>query len=677
MGKDLEFFSDELMAELINKALKGEENKKTEKEADEGKNATPSKTIPENFTFAESEKKELKSLEEKIAREIATSGQNLDEIRRYGKFLATTKTMPKAEYCERLAKALCTPLDFFSYYDYFSDEAKKVFLDLAFKPFVTKNEVINKVFGKSSRGFYFYMDSAKLPMSFIISYSYKNIISLPPNTKRAVQIMLSKILPPKEPLTDEIFKNSEGFFSDEEGLEFFRNLPQIIQVLSDSGFFEREIGSPILKGTLSKIMKIHNFSGFAKNADFSEAILKISSDKTMKFNYPEKTKERLENARTTLFLSFLSMTVNQLMKRKSGKEKLISLMAEPEKLLRELLKIFFTSGDYIFDKKILYPHVTLRYYYEDDLIDYRKEAMEKIQEAIKKSADLNPLEFSNYVTKLEKNGLPPLFSKNVDAETTISHTEQGYYEDSFYTETERVFINNPVYYKALVQEPACTNLFLLLASLGLFEITWHLPCERPKDIYDSATRDNDLNQYRFGKIGAIKMTALGAYTFGLTDTLSVKGIKQFAPPRLDDSALIIHLEEGDKSMQIFLEPFCIPLSKTLYKADSLRLKKYCSTQDNVNTVFATLSARAEGKLPKIWQNLKNEILESFVTLKAEDDWTVFSLSGHSPSLIREIERLSRTGLCVKMEGKRIAVKKEKLSQFTRKLEAAGFKIMSN
>ncbi|MBP3771164.1 MAG: hypothetical protein J6I53_00565 [Treponema sp.] len=125
-----------------------------------------------------------------------------------------------------------------------------------------------------------------------------------------------------------------------------------------------------------------------------------------------------------------------------------------------------------------------------------------------------------------------------------------------------------------------------------------------KEKEDMEKQENESNFYRFGKISYIKMTALGAYVFELMDKLEVKGLKNFAPPRLDEESLIIHIDESDKAMHIFLEYFGLPLSHTLYKADELRLKKYCTNQNDVKTVFAILSARAEGKLPKIWQNLK-------------------------------------------------------------------------
>lgn len=57
----------------------------------------------------------------------------------------------------------------------------------------------------------------------------------------------------------------------------------------------------------------------------------------------------------------------------------------------------------------------------------------------------------------------------------------------------------------------------------------------------------------------------------------------------------------------------------------------------------------------------------------EDDWFIISLENQGLDLVRCLERLARAGHCVKMEGKRVAVKKNEMNQLIKKLEAEGFK----
>ena len=657
MSKDLEFFSEELLAVLRHANEKASEKKRIDKMQDSLLNVE----LPDNFTFSEEELKKLDSLKEIIAEELLDTGLTVADIKTYGRRLTSTNATTKAEYCKKLAEALCNPNSFFVYYTSFNENGKILFEKLAFEPFVTKDDLV-KYAPVNERYSYYHYDAHNVPMAFAFTMDWSKFAFLPFAIKKCLQIMLSKFHEKKE-LTEEEFKKSEGFFSLQEGLEFFINLPQIIQVLTDTNFFEREIGSVILKGTLSKIEKITEFTKFTKKADFSASKNFFSSI--------DKQIEKIHNARVTLALSFLSFTINILKSTKTGKDEFLSLQTEPQKLLKRLVEIFFTTREFIFDKKFIYPHASVRYYSEREIKEHRADTFNKLFQLIKENPADKPVDFEEYVSLLSEKGMFPFFSSGVEA--TVSYSSAGYSPGHVYS--DRIYLRNEYYYYGLVHNQACTNLLLTLASIGLFEINWELPFKTPPSKADFADWENAANLYRFGKISHIKMTPLGAYVFNLTDKIQIEGVKQFAPPSLDESSLIIHIDEGDKSMQIFLESFCIPLSHTLYKADVLRLKKKCTTPDEVTAIFSTLSTRAKGNLPKIWQNLKNDILESFVSLKQETEWIVFPLEKQKASFLREIEQLCRSEICVKMAGKRVAVKKEKFAQFKRRLEAAGFKVL--
>lgn len=635
--------------------------------------------LPEEFRPTDEESRELDSLAEPIAEEIMDSSLNYEKIKRYGRYLAHVEMIPKKAYCAKLAKAMCNPVEFYLYYEKFSDEAKEIFVKLAFSAALQKSEIISACFG-NDHYFSFLQDCHSLPLSFIVDYGQSNIISLSRSVKRCLQIHLSKIY--KSSLTGRVdFEKSSGYFSEDEGSEFFLNITQILQVLSDSGFFDRNIAAPILKGTYSKIEKIVRLTQFTKDADLSPKILKLSDDRQTSAAYSKKDLDELQNARTSLALSFLSMTVKSLTVTKSGKEEYAKLLIEPQKLLRKLVDVFFNSSDWEFDKKIFFPYLSFRYFYDEEMQFYRAENFPKILAVIKENLPEEPMVFSEFVSRLESKNMPHLFSSRCDVDMRYSSCDEysGYnsYFNEYYVFKDKIFINNSRYYEAFVLEQALTACFLMFSSLGLFEITWKQPRGKVERPIDLAKFENDLSMYKFGKIDCIKVTSLGKYVFGLTESFEVEGIKRFAPPVLDSNSLIIHIEEGDKSMQLFLEPFCIQLSRTLYKADEGKLKKYCASPKAVNTVFSTLSSRSEEKLPLVWKRLKDDILESFVSMVAETDWLIFSLDKANASLLKETEKLSRLGICSKMEGRRIAVKKEKYASFKKRLEAAGLKFLKD
>lgn len=669
MNGDLSFFSDELLEDFFR--LKGMNTQKSKA------SSSPSgkkRELPSEFKLSEDKVKKLKSLEKDIYKELLQTKLTMADLKESCSKLIQTKYLRKDEILQKIAEALCNSEDFYFYYSSFDEEARKYFRELAYTKVFTTNEVLLRLTGKYpvSRFGYGYILS-ELPLSFILCYESFDFISLPPAIKKCLQIYFEKELPSKKEISQADFEKEDNFFSDHEGLEFFINLPQILQVLTDSGFFDREAGAAILKGTLAKVSKVAALSNFSKKESFEPREVKINKNEYVKCSIDPKNIEKIKNARASLALTFLSLTVQELCATKAGKEEFLTLCSQEEKLLKKLVEVFFNSRETVVDRKYFFSEVAFRFDYFVESAKYRSEAFSKIFTLIKENPPKTPLDFYDYIDGLEDKGLPPLFRLSFEAEASYSFPYENKYNSRDLCSNYRFYVATDSIYKGILQNAGLTNLFLMLASLGLFELSWKLIRKEPEKPSDLADWANTINHYKYGQIQTIRITPLGMYVFGITDKLEVEGIKHFAPPRLDENSLIIHIDEGDKSMQIFLEPFCIPLSRTLFKADEAKLKKHCSTRESVKTVFNTLNARTEGKMPAIWENLRKSILESFVTLSPETDWLIFSLEKQPADIIRHIEKLSREGLCCKMEGKRIALKSKDFQLFKKRLEASGFK----
>ena len=628
----------------------------------------------ENDLFEEGVSKELAYLVDGIAEEILNSGLTADEVKRNGKYLVHKTNCPKTEYCRMLAEGLCSPSVFNRYFDSFSEKQKDIIIDIVFKSAVIETDVLLKEFAPEER-LHYSPDYEKLPFSFAIKYSYSFVVLVPPNIKTCLKIQLAKLRPADIEITDDDFRNRKGYFSEKDGLEFYLHSAQVMQVLNDSGFFERDAGSSILKSTLAKIKKVASlvpFTFFTNEKDVPKG--DCSDDFTKVCTYSKKQLNRMMSARLTLALSLISFAVNKICADCKTKDVLMKFFQAPQKMYREFLDVFCNAQDASFDANSLYPHIAVYSMY--DVNTYRGKMMKNFVTLVKQNPPVQATDFSYYIDLLSSKGLPHFFN----AYSASAHFKYAYdfyynYEDEAYIHYEKISLSKDAVYNAFVQLPAYNNLFLALASLGLFEITWEPPCvSKVRSNEQALAWMNEANKYCYGKIGYIKITPLGAYTFGLTDKIKIEGVKSFAAPKLDENSLLIHIEKGDKTMEVFLEPFCTAISHTLYKVDEIRLKKFCKSKEEVETVFSTLSSRAENKLPRIWKELKDSIKHSFVSLCYETDWSVISLENQSPEFVRFVEKLSHTGLCTKMEGKRIAVKKENQSQFKRKLEAEGYKI---
>ncbi len=651
MAKDLELFNKK-------------ELKKIEKA-----NASPIES-----RFSKEELKTLQSLKKHVREEFLRTTLSVSEVKSNGKGLVRISSISKVEYIEKLANAFCTPEAFFKYYDSFSEEGKQIFRKFAFENLVSKKDIYDVIYGKREKNYLYFSDKSELPFSFLIDYSEHLFSYLPTYTRKCLQIYLKEFKKPRVEISDEKFKEQANFFSEKEGLEFFVNLSMIVQVLNDAKFFERDVGATILKTTLKKLDKIIVLSQFPKEEKFATVSAPVDKSRSLQIVYDEKDVERYKLARTNLALAFLSLTVNELLSTKEGKKEFLLISSDPKALLKRLMKAFETSMDFVFDRKFLYPHLYFSWFNERAYISYREKSMGKLFSIIRENLPTKPIEFSEYLNILVDKGAPNFFDDSIIA-LFVFYDNCVYSDPNRYQSYRCNIYGNERVNREFVFDKVCTNLFLIFASLGLFELSWRAPCGAIKNAFDVVNRFNDVGNYIFGKIGTIKVTPLGSYIFGATEELNVPGIKSFTPPKLDSKALTIHIDEGDRAMQVYLSQFCIQLSHSLYKADEFILKKSCSSKKDVESIFETLTARSKEPLPTIWMQLKKRILESFVTLSAESDWCIFPLENIKSPIIKEIEKLSKDGLCLKVEGKRVAVRFDKLQSFKKKLENAGFKML--
>ena len=615
----------------------------------------------------------LRQLIPEVEEDILMSRMNFANLRQSTKSILHNSKLPKGEYVKALAEALCSPESFFSYYNKLDDTDKRILQFLASKQCVLKS-VLARQFPEKLKHRYgcYYEQMGDFPLSFATDMS-SNIFTVRENVWKCLTLHMEEIMPREKLIPEMDFKSAENFFSEDDGLEFFKNIPQIMQVLTDSNFFDRDVGGSILKGTLSKISKIADFKKFTTKDRVENLNPKFyKGDKQFVSN---ASLEKLENSRMILALSFLLAAMKKSLSVPKEKSKIQQLLSTPEKFYRTLIQNFFNSETLLFDKAYLHPHISLsgEYYVVSPGLE-RAKALGKYLEKISANLPLDAINFQDYLRILDEADFPQFLDK---MNPCMKVQSISFYDDYevIYKDEDRIFISKGAAYKNLIHHPAMNNLFLTLASIGLFEITWEIPHEKPMQPSDVNGWLYDMQMYRFGKIGAIKVTELGKYVFGLTEKISVKGMKSYAPPKLDEKSLIIHIEEGDKSMQIFLEPFCIQLSSTLYKADPQKLIKYCRSRDDVKMIFDTLGFRAKNDIPKIWKDLQDELLSSFVAIKPETDWTIISLEKQSDALINFINRLSAQGLCLKMEGKRIAVKSSSYPKLIKKIEAEGFKLV--
>jgi hypothetical protein len=200
-----------------------------------------------------------------------------------------------------------------------------------------------------------------------------------------------------------------------------------------------------------------------------------------------------------------------------------------------------------YDLKYMYPQVKVSdySYNEHKIISYRKKFLHLIPDCMKKWKYSEPILFSDFLDCSQEEGVPSpaIFDR--------CYCYTGYKSPDYqYSYPERCWSDSESRFRSFVYDCAYTNLFLLFAALGLFEITWQNASGTGKIDQKKRLHQNDMSLYCFGRIGYIRMTPLGAAVFGLTDHFDYAEDTAFPPPVLGMEDTVVHIAPGDRVMQL-------------------------------------------------------------------------------------------------------------------------------
>jgi hypothetical protein len=508
----------------------------------------------------------------------------------------------------------------------------------------------------SERPYYGYdMENSNLPFNWCINYENSGI-QIKPVMKKYLQRALSQYRVPVQTVRVDTVAALPGFFSAAQGIPFFTKSVQIMYILKNAGFFERKSGMAVLKGIRKKI------------ADIVPLLPFITASQAVSEGYTPAQAEKLENVRVDLCLAFLAASFTRDGECYADVE---TIPSEPLELYRMCMRNFFASPNLEYDLKYVYPQVKVSDYSYNarKMSSYRKQFLHTIPDRMKQWKYADPVLFRDFLDRSQEDGFPS------PAAPGDCYYYTGYKNTDQYSYTERCWSNSESRFRSIVYDCSYTNLFLLFAALGLFEITWQNAAGKERIEQKNHLHQNNMNLYCFGRIEYIRMTPLGAAVFGLTDHFDYDEESAFPPPVPGKEDTIVHIDPDDRVMQLFLETFCSRLGAGLYKADSAKLARISRTPGKVESLFDSLGRYAKEELPPVWRQLQKDCGRKMITLKQETGWIIISLTGQSPDFIHAVETLPSAGIdFLRMEGCRIAVQQNQLHNFTAWLESRGFDI---
>jgi len=233
-----------------------------------------------------------------------------------------------------------------------------------------------------------------------------------------------------------------------------------------------------------------------------------------------------------------------------------------------------------------------------------------------------------------------------------------------------VSIGSSIYNDA-VTTPLLKGALFLFASFGIVDIAY----DYPKNDKLRKRKMNYLSVY--DGLRHIRLTQLGAYIVGLTDTYKSAVEKQSAKIIPDENRLLIRLEGQDRLKAMILDKLSEKVSANCYKVTFRSFLKECTCKKDIHAKIKLFKEQIASDPPPLWQNFLNDIVKKIDPLKPLPDMRIYRLSDLNINDGQElITLMARDAVLkkyiLKAEDYHIAVRTANLVKVKKRLEEFGY-----
>ncbi len=458
--------------------------------------------------------------------------------------------------------------------------------------------------------------------------NYREQVSLQPGFD-----FLFRALLPRPERKEETWEDTPpGDESFEPDGSLVAGLREAFHLLLDAGFFKRKYNAPVLAGTVKKLTGGLTIPGFDWDA-----------------RYPG-----LRWRSILPFLAFSFWDDEEEIPREPP------LDSDPVDLIRQMVRSYFHTGRYDLDLALLLPGVSVRRkaLFFQDFRSHRLEILPRIYSFFSgwRWEEWLSLESLKDLFRAENLRTPFPVTEDVSYMRRSEYGGAFSYKDSIRSRSD---------YRQAVFEPYMEGLVLLLASLGLFQLSFdRIPKEEIEEKIPARPR-----------IRALRMTSLGRTVFGLPPgpegefCLEKSSLQREV--ELDERYLIARVDPSQKAAVRFFAEISDSLGSRMFKINRELLRKRCKTYRDLEETFLSLERYAGGELPPLWEDLRQDMMGNFVRLRAEKDWILYHLPEENKALMDWLRR-SGAACFTPLPGARVLVHKDEISNFRRLLQKGGF-----
>lgn len=237
--------------------------------------------------------------------------------------------------------------------------------------------------------------------------------------------------------------------------------------------------------------------------------------------------------------------------------------------------------------------------------------------------------------------------------------QRGYYYDNkSYVSRSR--------YKEVLLFPFLKAVMFLFATFGLVDIAYDLPKnQRVQKVNASYLSVFDGLRY-------IRLTPLGAYVLGVTDSYHVSIEEETANVMLDEKRLLITLDGRDRLKMLVLEKMAEKIGETFFKVSYQSFLKECTSQEEIHKKIDLFHTHIAANPPPNWQEFLDDVLAKINPFSPKQTMAVYKLKPNQEliGLIARDDVLKK--YILKTEAYHIVIESKHLPKVKKRLEEFGY-----
>jgi len=225
-----------------------------------------------------------------------------------------------------------------------------------------------------------------------------------------------------------------------------------------------------------------------------------------------------------------------------------------------------------------------------------------------------------------------------------------------------------VHYRALLMEPLLRGTFYLFATFGLVDVAYNVPAN------PEAEKFNKSYISVFDGLQAVRLTALGAYVCGLTQTYEAP-VAHDEKILLDEQHLFISYTGNNQPLLTILEKVARKAGEHLFKVDYETLLGDCNSSQEVTAKLNMFKQLLSANPPRLWQDFFEAVKTKNLSLPALNaDYQLFELPQNKDLIQLMASDAFLKKHIIKAERYHIIIPKSSISKVKSYLKKFGFLI---